>query len=321
MAIIYKYGIDFGTTNSSIALHYDLGNSGVMENCVFKVDQNLISRELLPSVVYIDAMGETCVGTRARNKHASDELPNNLKALVKKVKLVLDEYKDDVEIIRFGGRGYKVSDVIALVLKELKAKADKEHTIKTSGVVFGVPVNYNDSCKRIMLEATVKAKYCKTLEEAEQKIEFLSEPVAVALDYGLNLNSDKNIFVFDFGGGTLDMAVVQLSKTEDEQGNYEVISKHRITLGGEQYTELFFKHGFVPKYGRMKLINAFGFDHTLTVDELWERMNKDSLGVRFVNEIDKAKSELSYEEDIIFNWADADCKFRPTGASISLETV
>ena len=68
MAASYKYGIDFGTTNSSIALHYDVGNRGVMENCVFKVDQNLSYRELLPSIVYLDAMGETCVGTRGRNK-------------------------------------------------------------------------------------------------------------------------------------------------------------------------------------------------------------------------------------------------------------
>lgn len=308
MAMMYKYGIDFGTTNSSIALHYDVGNSGVMENCIFKVDQNLISKELLPSMVYIDAMGETCVGTRARNKHASDDLPDELKVLVKKVKLHLDKYKDDVEIVSLAGRSYKISDVIALILKELKAKADKEHTIKTKGVVFGVPVNYNDSCKRVMLEATVKAKYYKTLKEAEQSVEFLSEPVAVALDYGLNLNSDKNVVVFDFGGGTLDLAVVRLSKTEDQKGKYDVVAKHRITLGGEQYTELFFKYAFIPKYGRMNLINAFGYDHTLSVDALWERLGQDVLGVKFIGEINKAKCELSYEEDIIFNWAEADAQ-------------
>lgn len=306
MAITYKYGIDFGTTNSSIALHYDVGNNGVMENCVFKVDQNLISKELLPSMVYIDAMGETCVGTRGKNKYASDDLPKDLKHLDKKVKLKLDEFKDDVVVVKFAGRSYKVSDIIALIIKELKAKADKEHTVKTNGIVFGVPVNYNDSCKRVMLEATVKAKLYKNLKEAEEAVDFLDEPIAVALDYGLNLNSDKNVFVFDFGGGTLDLAIVRLVKSDDEKGRHEVIGKHRITLGGEQYTELFFKKAFIPKYGRMNLIQAFGYDHTLSVDELWERLGNDSLGVQFIDALDKAKCELSYEDDNIFSWAEAD---------------
>lgn len=308
MAASYKYGIDFGTTNSSIALHYDAENKGILENCVFKVDQNLISRELLPSLVYLDDLGKVCVGTRGKNKHASDELPAEGKVLVKKVKLALDFYKDDVEIIRLAGRSYLISDVIAFLLKELKAKADKEHTIKTSGIVFGVPVNYNDNCKRVMLEATVKARFYKTLKEAEKRVEFLSEPVAVALDYGLNLNSDKNVFVFDFGGGTLDLAIVKLSKTKDGKGKQEVIAKGRITLGGEQYTELFFKKAFIPKYGKQKLIEKFGYKRTLSSDELWDRLGKDTLGVKFLDELDKAKCELSYEDDILFAWAEGDAE-------------
>ena len=306
MAASYKYGIDFGTTNSSIALHYDVGNRGVMENCVFKVDQNLSYRELLPSIVYLDAMGETCVGTRGRNKYMSEEVPEQWKTLIKKVKLQLDRYKDDVEVARFAGKAYKVSDVIALLLRELKAKADREHAVKVNGTVFGVHVNYDDGCKRVMLEAAVKAGFFKNFKEAERGVEFLSEPVAVALDYGVDLNSDKNVFVFDFGGGTLDMAVVKLSKTTDGRGKHEVIGKSRITLGGEQYTELFFKKAFIKKYGRMKLIEAFGYDHTLSVHELWERLGKDVLGVKFIDELDKAKCELSYEDDILFSWAEAD---------------
>ena len=306
MATTYKYGIDFGTTNSSIALHYDEGNRGIRDNHVFKIDLNLVSRELLPSVVYIDAMGEVAVGTKARRKFASDELPDKLKILVKKVKLVLDEEKDDATVIKFGGRLYRVSDIIALILKELNVKADQKHTVKTSGFVFGVPVNYNDACKRVMLEATVKAKFFNNIREAEQNVEFLSEPVAVALDYGLNLNSNKNVFVFDFGGGTLDLAVVRLNKSDDENGKHEVTAKHRITLGGEQYTEDLFKKVFVHKYGRSKLLDAFGYDYTLSVDELWDRLEKDRLGQEFIDEIEKTKCELSYEDEILFQWGGND---------------
>ena len=306
MSTTYKYGIDFGTTNSSIALHYDEGNCGMRSNHVFQVDLNLVSRELLPSVVYVDALGEIEVGTKGRRKFASDEVPDKLKILLKKVKLILDKEKDDVTVTKFGGSIYKVSDVIALILRKLKAKADQNHTVKVSGVVFGVPVNYNDDCKRVMLEATVKAKFFKDIKEAEQNVEFLSEPVAVALDYGLVLNSNKNVFVFDFGGGTLDLAVVKLNKSDDENGIHEVIAKHRITLGGEQYTENFFKRVFVNKYGRNKLLTAFGYDYKLSVDELWDRLQKDRLGQEFIDEIEKTKCELSYETESLFQWGGND---------------
>ena len=56
----------------------------------------------------------------------------------------------------------------------------------------------------------------------------------------------------------------------------------------------------------MNLIQAFGYDHTLSVDELWERLGNDSLGVQFIDALDKAKCELSYEDDNIFSWAEAD---------------
>lgn len=306
MATTYKYGIDFGTTNSSIALHYDEGNCGTRDNHVFKVDLNLVSMELLPSIVYIDAMGEKNVGTKARRKFASEELPDNLKILIRKVKLVLDQEKEDVIVAEFGNRTYYVSDVVAIILKELKLKADQKHTIKTDGFIMGVPVNYNDACKRVMLEATVKAGFFKGIEEAEKKVEFLSEPVAVALDYGLSLDSNKNVFVFDFGGGTLDLAVVRLQDSNGKEKNHQVIAKHRITLGGEQYTEVFFKKIFVQKYGRIKLLEAFGYDHTLSVDELWDRLGKDRMGQEFIDEIEKTKCELSYEDEIIFQWGGND---------------
>lgn len=306
MAVTYKYGIDFGTTNSSIALHYDEGRNGVRDNHVFNVDLNLISKDLLPSLVYIDAMGDTAVGTKGRRKYGTDDVPEKLKFLSRKIKLLLDEKKRDVPVVDFGGRTYYISDIIALILKELKLKADQKHTITTDGFVFGVPVNYNEDCKRVMLEATVKARFFKDVKEAEKKVEFLSEPVAVALDYGLKLNEEKNVLVFDFGGGTLDLAVVRLHKADKDEDNHEVIAKHRITLGGELYTEHFFKRIFIKKYGRIKLLEAFGYDHTLSENELWARLEKDHLGQEFIDEIEKTKCELSDEDEVLFQWGGSD---------------
>lgn len=304
MAITYKYGIDFGTTNSSIALHCDLEGRGVLSNEVFNVDGHTLNdRKVLPSLVYIDASGETKVGTVARRKHASDDMPASLKTLVSKVKLALDQKKDDVEIIRFGRRIYRISDVIAIILKEIKQKAELQHVEKTSGIVFGVPVNYNDECKRIMLEATVKAGFYKTLREAECAVEFLSEPVAVALAYGMDLNVNKNVLVFDFGGGTLDLAIVQLNKSNGSRdGVHKVVAKHRITLGGELYTEVFFKNLFIKKYGKVKFLEMFGYDRTLSVDEIWQHLHSDPDGVQFIEYLDQAKCILSLENDTIFHF-------------------
>lgn len=306
MAATYKYGIDFGTTNSSIALHYDEGNTGIRDNHVFDVDYNLISKELLPSVVYIDAMGDTAVGTKGRRKYGAEDIPKRMKYLSRKIKLLLDENKRDTLVVEFGTREYYISDIIALILKRLKTKADQFHTIKTDGFIFGVPVNYNEDCKRVMLEATVKAKFFADVNEAEEKVEFLSEPVAVALDYGLNLNDDKNVLVFDFGGGTLDLAIVRLRKSDTESDNHEVIAKHRITLGGELYTEQFFKKVFIRKYSRHKLLQAFTYDYSLSENELWEKLENDPLGQEFIDEIEKTKCELSYEEEVFFQWGGSD---------------
>ena len=305
---LYKYGIDFGTTNSSIALHYDADGKGILDTIVFDVDQNLISRSLLPSLVYIDVTGNASVGTRGKNEFRSPELDASLKKLIRKVKLSLDETKNDVEIARMGSTTYKISDVIGLLLKELKKKADRYHNISTDGFVFGVPVEYNDACKLVMLEATVKAGFYNTIDDAKKSVEFLSEPVSVALDYGLNLNEDKTVFVFDFGGGTLDLAIVQLHSTNDNSGTHEVIAKKRLTLGGEKYTELFFKKAILQKVGRMELLRQFRYDRFLDPDEIWNRLQADPMGSEFIDRIEQAKCELSYEPDVIFSFVSSDLK-------------
>ena len=78
---------------------------------------------------------------------------------------------------------------------------------------MGVPVQYGDIQKNVLKKALVRAGFYKDANEAEKKTEFVSEPIAVAVHYGLDLQKDTTVLVFDFGGGTLDLAIVNLKRS------------------------------------------------------------------------------------------------------------
>lgn len=179
-----------------------------------------------------------------------------------------------------GGKSYAGVDLIAAILKVLRLKAEKsakELEIDMSGVVMGVPVQYGDIQKNVLKKALVKAGFYDNFEEADKKTEFVSEPIAVAVHYGLNLKNDKTVMVFDFGGGTLDIAIVNLKKQigTDKLHPHETISKERITLGGEELTRLFFINSFCDKskYGTKRIAAEFGFDRNLSAEQLWEKLS------------------------------------------------
>lgn len=208
-----------------------------------------------------------------------------------------------------GGKSYAGVDLIAAILKVLRLKAEKsakELEIDMSGVVMGVPVQYGDIQKNVLKKALVKAGFYDNFEEADKKTEFVSEPIAVAVHYGLNLKNDKTVMVFDFGGGTLDIAIVNLKKQigTDKLHPHETISKERITLGGEELTRLFFINSFCDKskYGTKRIAAEFGFDRNLSAEQLWEKLSSDEEGIRFINAIERCKCDLSKTQKYKFSF-------------------
>lgn len=292
--MVYKYGIDFGTTNSSIAVRF-LGDDDREHTLVVDVKDTL-PRETLPSVILVNPEG-VFVGEEALNRYTQQVSIKNDQRFIKRIKLDL-ENKGAELTYQVAGKTYQGVDLIAAILKELRLKAEKtvsDLDIDVSGVVMGIPVQYGDIQKNVLREALVRAGYYKNLKEAESRTEFVSEPIAVAVHYGLNLTDDKKIMVFDFGGGTLDLAIVDLRQQigTDKLHPHRTVAKERITLGGEELTRLFFINSVCKKYGVRRIANEFGFSPKMTPADLWTKLLTCEDGIRFINAVERCKCDLS----------------------------
>ncbi|MBL7711142.1 MAG: Fe-S protein assembly chaperone HscA [Chitinophagaceae bacterium] len=223
-------GIDLGTTNSLIAI--------VRED----TKQAIALREidglaLVPSIVHFDAFGHTSVGTKAAEKLLTD--PQNTIYSVKRLMgktykdvqqesgffayKVIDEQDDSLVKIQARDQFYSPIELSALILKELKARA--EHILKTpvQKVVITVPAYFNDTQR----QATRDAGRLAGLDV----LRIVNEPTAASLAYGMGLRPDeeKTIAVYDLGGGTFDISILHL-----HNGICEVLSTNGDTyLGGD----------------------------------------------------------------------------------------
>ncbi len=305
--MIYKYGVDFGTTNSSIAIRF-VGDDNQEHTLVVDV-KNTHPRETLPSIVYINDEREIAVGEEATKKYIQNAENRNLKQkLIKKIKLDLEE-KGRGFSYRVGKVSFSGVELIAAILRQLRVKAERyaaEIDVEMSGVVMGVPVQYGDEQKGVLREALYKAGFYATLEEANRNTEFVSEPIAVAIHYGLNLKHDKTVLVFDFGGGTLDLAIVNLKQQvrEDVLHPHETISKVRMTLGGEELTRLFFMNSFCSnaKYGMKKICKTFGIPQVNSPAKIWEYLVGNEYGIEFISAIEQCKCHLSRAKKVKFSY-------------------
>lgn len=311
--MIYKYGIDFGTTNSSIAIRF-VGNDEEEHTVVVDV-KDTSPRVTIPSVVLINSAGEIVAGEEALDDYVQGRgRGENNRLFIKKIKLYLEEKGSELEYF-VGNKTIPGDELIAAILRELRLKVEKalediemveDIDIEVSGVVMGVPVQYGDIQKNILKKALVKAGFYTSDKEAEQNTEFVSEPIAVAVHYGNDLKKDKTVMVFDFGGGTLDLAIVNLKEqvTADRLHPHETIAKERLTLGGEELTKLFFTKSFChpKKYGTQYISKAFGFSEALTPEELWEKLLKCQDGIKFISAIEKCKCDLSRAKTYSFSF-------------------
>lgn len=308
-----KYGIDYGTTNSSIALSYI--ENKVTQTVVIDVEDTM-PRTVMPSKVLITPTGYT-VGRE-------DAKSSNIRMIVRKPKDYLAPQKDyqaaniikaapPQQYIEIAGRKHPTKELIAAVLRRLLQKAKpkaQELGIKPDGVVMGVPVEYGEEQKKLLKEALVMAGFYEDYEEADRKTEFVSEPVAVAVDYGLKITEDKNVFIFDFGGGTLDVAVLNLRNdvskiNHDHLHPHNVIIKDGADIGGELMTKAFFINSFFSngKYTLKEFIRAFGTKNVNTPEEMWDAiMRLGHYGDRFFEAVDRLKCLLSSKDRQVFDF-------------------
>ena len=224
-------GIDLGTTNSCVA---------IMEGGDPKVIANVEGNRTTPSVVAFTDSGERLVGQTARRQAITN--PDNTVYAVKRLigrKFDSDEVKRDVKIspykitkaknsdaqVTVRGKEYSAAEISSMILTKMKQTAEEYLGEKVTDAVITVPAYFNDSQR----QATKDAGRIAGLNV--QRI--INEPTAASLAYGLDKKKDEKIAVFDLGGGTFDISILEIG-----DGVFEVKATNGNThLGGEDFDQ------------------------------------------------------------------------------------
>lgn len=270
-------GIDLGTTNSVVA---------VMEGSEVKVIPNAEGNRLTPSVVAYTDKEEVIVGEPARRQAVT-----NPRRTVYSVKRFMGRRHSEVESeekmvpysvvgaageyvkIGIGDKQYTPQEISAKVLRKLKEAAESYLGHRVSKAVITVPAYFNDAQR----QATKDAGQIAGLEVAR----IINEPTAAALAYGLDKTKDQKIVVFDLGGGTFDVSILEVASTGDGDSQskvFEVISTSGDThLGGDDFDEALVNH----------VADQFKRDHGID-------LRNDPMALQRLQEAcEKAKKELS----------------------------
>ena len=224
-------GIDLGTTNSVVA---------VMEGKEAKVLTNAEGSRTTPSIVAFTESGERLLGQVAKRQAITN--PENTVYAVKRLigrKYDTPEVKHDISIcpyeivkadngdahIQIRGKEYSPAEISAMVLQKMKQTAEDYLGEKVTDAVITVPAYFNDSQR----QATKDAGRIAGLNV----LRIINEPTAASLAYGLDKKKDEKIAVFDLGGGTYDISILEIG-----DGVFEVKATNGDThLGGEDFDQ------------------------------------------------------------------------------------
>ncbi len=275
-------GIDLGTTNSCMA---------IMEGDKPKVIENQEGNRTTPSIVAFSKTKERLVGVPAK-RQAVTNAENTVFSAKRLIGRRFDdqEVQQDIKLFPFqlqkssdGGIEIKIGDdwkkpqeISAMILQKMKADAEAKLGEKIDKVVITVPAYFDDAQRKATRDAGKIAGF-----EVERVI---NEPTAAALAYGFNRNKDEKIIVYDLGGGTFDVSVLEVVGGEDK--SVEVKSTSGDThLGGDDFDQVIIDWIIAE------------FKKTEGID-----LSKDSMALQRVKEsAEKAKIELSTAQETEIN--------------------
>ena len=272
-------GIDLGTTNSVVA---------VMEGGEPAVISNAEGNRTTPSVVALSKAGERLVGTAAKRQAVTN--PENT---VFSVKRLMGRRGDDPVVsnakkllpyavekadngdawVRMGDKAYSPPEVSAMVLQKLKADAEAYLGETVTEAVITVPAYFDDSQRN----ATKDAGRIAGLNV----LRIINEPTAASLAYGLEKQEDHYIAVYDLGGGTFDISILELG-----EGTFQVRSTNGDTfLGGDDFDQRVMNH----------LVNVFRREQAIDLSQDPQAMQ------RLKEAAEHAKVELSTTQSTEIN--------------------
>ena len=205
-------GIDLGTTNSVVC---------VMEGGEPTVIPNAEGSRLTPSVVGFNKNGERVVGSSAKRQAVI--APDRTIISIKRKMGTNDKVNID-------GKSYSPEEISAMVLQKLKADAEAYLGTPVTEAVITVPAYFNDAQRT----ATKNAGEVAGLKV----LRIINEPTAAALAYGLDKKKEETVLVFDLGGGTFDVSLLEIGTTEDGGAVLEVLATNGDThLGGDDWDQ------------------------------------------------------------------------------------
>jgi molecular chaperone DnaK len=240
-------GIDLGTTNSEVALVRD------GQPHVFAEDGDPI----LPSFVGLSEDGKLLVGKPAKNQWVL--------APERTIKSIKRNMGQDVKV-KLGTQEYRPQEISAMILRSLRERATRQLNQAVNKAVITVPAYFNDAQR----QATREAGELAGLEV----VRILNEPTAASLTYDPNQPQLRRLLVYDLGGGTFDVSVVQA-----QEGVVEVLASHGDTqLGGDDFDDLLLKH----------VCDRFQQEHGVDL------RNNLVARARLLNAVETAKRALSY---------------------------
>ena len=199
-------GIDLGTTNSEVAVIRNGKAEVLFED----------GEAILPSVVGLDADGRLLVGAAARNQWvlAPERTIRSIKRRM-----------GTSDVVQLGNERYTPQEISAFILRKLKERAESQLGHAATKTVITVPAFFNETQR----EATREAGELAGLEV----VRIINEPTAASLAYDPHPDKMERLLVYDLGGGTFDVSIVQI-----EQGVVEVLSSHGDTqLGGDDFDQ------------------------------------------------------------------------------------
>ncbi|MEE0967495.1 MAG: molecular chaperone DnaK [Bacilli bacterium] len=251
----YVLGIDLGTTNSCVA---------VMEAGHTKVIHNTEGNKTTPSVVSLTKNGERLVGEKAKRQAIMN--PQNTISSIKR------EMGNNIKV-SLGNKKYRPEEISAMILQKIKKDASDYLGVEVKDAVITVPAYFDDTQRQATKDAGTIAGF--------NVLRIINEPTAAALAYGLDSTVNAKIMVYDLGGGTFDVSIIEIS-----DGMIEVLSTSGDNhLGGDDFNERI--TNYVVDYCKKELkINPI----------------KDAVAMqRIKDESEKAKIALSSSESYLIS--------------------
>lgn len=276
-------GIDLGTTNSCVA---------VMEGKEAKVIQNTEGARTTPSVVAFTKDGEKLVGAAAKRQAVTNS-ENTVFSIKRFMGRRHNEVSEEEKLVPYKvvgtgtetvkvvvqGKEYSPPEISAMILQKMRQTAEDYLGHEVKKAVVTVPAYFNDSQR----QATKDAGKIAGLDVKR----IINEPTAAALAYGLNKKKDEKVAVYDFGGGTFDISIIEVEGVGSTDGGVvKVLSTNGDTqLGGDDFDDKIVDF----------LIDEFKKDQGID-------LKSDQMSLqRLKEEAEKAKTELSSKTEVDIN--------------------